>query len=182
MVRKWLPQSDILAHKNVILFISHGGLFGSFEGAERGKPMLYIPLYGDQYRNALRAEKRGYALKVAFLEITTDYLYSLITELINNKKYSDSAKKISSILRDNPIHAMDESMFWIEYVARHKGAAHLKSHAVNMSWFSYLLLDIVAVLLLGLLAVYLIISKVLRALFSKSKPTNGTESKKKKRN
>jgi len=48
MIRKWLPQSDILAHKNVVLFITHGGLFGTQEGLYRGVPMLFIPLYGDQ--------------------------------------------------------------------------------------------------------------------------------------
>lgn len=54
MIQKWLPQNDILAHPNVKLFITHSGLFGTFEALANGVPLMMIPFFGDQYRNVTK--------------------------------------------------------------------------------------------------------------------------------
>ena len=48
LVRKWLPQDDILAHENVKLFVTHGGLLSCIESIYRAKPVVGIPIFGDQ--------------------------------------------------------------------------------------------------------------------------------------
>lgn len=53
LVQKWMPQSDILAHKNVKVFITHGGLLSTQEGVFRAVPMLGIPIYCDQVQHNL---------------------------------------------------------------------------------------------------------------------------------
>jgi len=53
-------------------------------------------------------------------------------------------------------------VYWTEYVIRHKGAPHLKSHAFNLTWYQYFLLDVIAVVLLIILSVSYITLKMLR--------------------
>ncbi|XP_021702436.1 UDP-glucuronosyltransferase 2B7 [Aedes aegypti] len=149
LIRRWAPQNDILAHKNVILFISHGGLFGTFESMHHGVPTLFIPFFADQPRNAARGVRSGYARKLSFKDITEDSLFENIREMVQNKEYSTRAQEISVIFRDRLVDPMNESIFWMEYVMRNKGARHLKSQAVNLSLVQYLLLDIVASVLVA---------------------------------
>jgi len=60
-------------------------------------------------------------------------------------------------------------VYWTEYVIRHKGAPHLRSAALDLAWYQYFLLDVIAVLALvavcGLVAVYSISRAVIRRLF-----------------
>jgi len=53
-------------------------------------------------------------------------------------------------------------VYWTEYVIRHKGAPHLRSHALNLTWYQYFLLDIIAVVLLVIVSVCYIAFKTLQ--------------------
>lgn len=59
MIRKWFPQSDILAHPNTKLFISHCGLGGVNEAKFHGVPILGMPVFGDQPRNLAAIVRDG---------------------------------------------------------------------------------------------------------------------------
>lgn len=118
------------------------------QGIARGVPILMIPFFGDQHRNAIRAVRAGYAKILKFNNLSIEIFVNTINEMLTNSSYALKMKEISNIYRDNLMHPMDTAMFWIEYIIRHSGAKHLKSHAINMTWFSYLLLDVLLVNLL----------------------------------
>lgn len=144
MIRKWLPQSDILAHKNVKLFMTHGGVFGTQEGVHNAVPMLFMPIYSDQFRNAKRCVDAGYAEMLQFVDVTTKNVLEKVKIMLSDNKYAQRAKVVSKLFRDNPIDPMEEAMYWIEYTARHRGTDVFRSNGVNLPWYAHLHLDIVA--------------------------------------
>lgn len=75
------------------------------------------------------------------------------TNFLLNNRFSEAARRASSILRDNPIPIMDKAVFWIEYVIRHKGAPHLRTAANGLYWFQYYLLDVTAAILIAIVLV-----------------------------
>jgi glucuronosyltransferase len=70
-------------------------------------------------------------------------------------------------LRDQPLTPLEQAVYWTEYVIRHKGAPHLRSAVLDLAWYQYFLLDVIAVLGLAVGCVVLIVYMTLRAVWGK---------------
>lgn len=167
MISKWLPQDDVLAHPNIKLFISHCGKGGLSEAKYHGVPVLGIPIFGDQQSNVQIAVNEGWALQLLYSELTEEKFTLSLNEMLHNSTYSQVIKTLSLMFKDRPQHPVDNAAFWVEYVIRHRGAAHLQSPAVHLNFFQYYSLDVMAVLLTVIYLGFKISKCVLKALFRK---------------
>ncbi|MPC91787.1 UDP-glucuronosyltransferase [Portunus trituberculatus] len=163
-VNSWLPQQDILAHPNVKVFISHGGLLSLQESIFHATPLLVLPIFSDQPRNAMFVENSDIGRMLVWDELTVDSLVDALTDIINNTKYKDNVVRMSASLRDQPTTPQERAVFWTEYVIRHRGAPQLRCPAAQQSWVEFLMLDVVGLLLVVLLLLLLLIHRLLRAL------------------
>lgn len=84
--KSWWPQDDILAHPNVKVFITHGGLLGSTEAIYHGVPVIGIPIFGDQELNMARAQRSGYGLTVNYRNLTQEALTWALNEVLYDPK------------------------------------------------------------------------------------------------
>ena len=63
--------------------------------------------------------------------------------------YRRNAQKLSRLFRDRPQTPLETAVFWTEYVIRHGGAPHMRSAELDLTWYQYLLLDVIAVIVLS---------------------------------
>jgi len=168
ILRKWLPQPGILAHPNLALFLTHGGLNSQLEAINAGVPTVAIPFFGDQKYNVRFNEYHEIGAKLDYRSLSEETLLSAINKVLKDSRYRDNARRMSRIFRDRPVAPADSVVFWTEYVLRHAGARHLQPAAARLPWYQLWLLDVVAVVVLAVLAAvvvpYLVIRKLLAAL------------------
>lgn len=130
-----------------------------------------------QFLNVNKAQRAGFAIQLFYPNITETSLKWALNELLENPKYTEIVRGVSKQFRGRPIPPLNESIYWIEYIIEHKGADHIQSSAKNMSWFSFMLLDIMLffVVIAGVL-IYLI-----SAVLSKFRKPAAPKSKKNKK-
>lgn len=84
--KEWFPQQDVLAHKNVKVFVSQVGLQSMEEAIHREVPVVGIPFLGDQPLNALKVEKLNIGVILDHNTITKEQLKNAILSVAQNSK------------------------------------------------------------------------------------------------
>ncbi|CAJ1086676.1 UDP-glucuronosyltransferase 2B20-like [Xyrichtys novacula] len=139
---KWLPQNDVLGHPKTRAFVAHGGTNGMYEAIYHGVPVVGLPLFFDQFDNILRLKVRGAARMVEAGSLTEESFLEALKDVLETPSYSNNMKRLSQLHQDLPMSPMDTAVFWIEYVIRNKGAAHLQAAGFSLPWYSYFCLDV----------------------------------------
>ncbi len=148
-----------MGHNKTVLFITHCGANGQFEALYHGVPMISIPLFAEQHKNAKRAEYKGFSKTVDIMKFTPEELIKDINEVINNSSYRESIAQASGVFRCSMLNPQQRAAWWVDHVIKH-GGSNLRSHALDMPWYLYLMLDIFLFVFGTLILVLLIISKI----------------------
>lgn len=163
-IMKWTPQQELLRHPNVKVFVFQGGLQSLEESVYGDVPVVVVPFFGDQHGNAKKVVESGVGLSIDFLDVTKDKLKAIILEVAENKKYKEKTVEFHTIAIDQPMTGLEKSVWWIEYVIRHKGAKHLQNPAVKMPLYEYFMLDVFAFLFVIIFVVIYVLYKLIALL------------------
>lgn len=94
---KYLNQLAIL--KRADLVITHGGNNTFVETLYFGKPMIVLPLFGDQHDNATRVKDLGIGRSFNPYKVTEEELLGAIDDILSDRELSERMRKIGENVR-----------------------------------------------------------------------------------
>ena len=66
-----------------------------------------------------------------------------VEHILRNSTYKETIQKASVIFKSWPMSPKERAAYWLEHIMKY-GSDHLKSHAVEMPFYQYAMLDILA--------------------------------------
>ena len=97
-IEKFTPQPEVLAHKNVKVFLSHCGWGGVTDATAVGVPILGFPGMQDQFTNARMVEEAGAGILLA--DDFSNLVESTKRVLKNHAEYQKKSKAAGDALRE----------------------------------------------------------------------------------
>lgn len=168
VILSWLPQNDLLAHNNTKLFITHCGNNGQYEALHHGVPMIGFPLFAEQAHNCQRAALKRFGVEMNIHQFTSEQLVRNIELVIGDGSYLAEIHKASEIWRSDPMTPRQRAAYWVEHVLQF-GSQHLRSYAVDMPFYQFMMLDILAFLICILIFVALTLKCIIGFIIRKAR-------------
>jgi len=144
IVRKWIPQQDLLGHPSIGAFFTHAGILSVHEAVYHAVPMIALPFISDQDQNARNIANKGIGVQLNIKTLTEENIKHSINQVMTNTCYSSAVRRLSKVFKDRETKPVDKAVYWMEYVLRHNGAAHLQPISKNMSFIQLYLIDVIA--------------------------------------
>ncbi|VDK53146.1 unnamed protein product [Anisakis simplex] len=153
-ILRWIPQKDLMRHPKTRLLIAHGGYNSLLETAQAGVPAILMPLFADQFINAKRAQRFGFALTLNKLELSPDIVKKTMQSILTNPIYAENAKRLASMLSDKPFTEPYAVLSHRLRLAVSPRDYFMLKAAQNLSFLQYHCLDLGAILLCIFIVVY----------------------------
>ncbi|XP_014669438.1 PREDICTED: UDP-glucuronosyltransferase 2B31-like isoform X1 [Priapulus caudatus] len=143
---EWAPQNDLLGHSKVASFITHGGINGLWQAICHATPVVVMPIFADQFRNAHMAQERGIGEMIDFHTITTESLQSALRRVVENDAYAARVRQLSKLYHHSLPMSPDETVsFWVNYTMLY--ADQQAPAYTELNFLQYWLIDVIACLL-----------------------------------
>jgi len=98
--------------------------------------------------NAVRMQYRGYGVNLGRMrDVSAQKLITGVRDVINNRSIADNVRVASAVFQSRPQNPRQRAAWWVDHVMRH-GGRHMHSYALDMAWYEYLMLDLLAVFVL----------------------------------
>ncbi|CAB3405818.1 unnamed protein product [Caenorhabditis bovis] len=164
-VVSWMPQNDLLADNRITLFWTHGGLGSLMESAHKGVPLLVVPIFGDQMRNAQISKRHGAGVIFDKMELgNSQKLIKTLKEMLENPSYKENALLLAKILATNRISPRQKLLEVIEFAGSFGPMPRFTSNSKHFSLIKYYNADLLLYFIVLVLFTIWIFSRIVTSL------------------
>nr|AHX56956.1 UDP-glycosyltransferase 213A1 [Strigamia maritima] len=170
---EWIPQKDLLAHKNIRAFITHAGLLSLQEAFHNQVPTVTLPVFADQPQNTAFLTSLNLTIPLSWDTLSVENIIDAVTRAAEDETLRQNVARVSRIFKDTSESPLNKSVFWMEYIMRHKGAPLLQPAAKELNLIQYFIIDVllflffilVLVVVISYYVIYFVIRKFRKLIF-----------------
>ncbi|KAF7633026.1 hypothetical protein Mgra_00007607, partial [Meloidogyne graminicola] len=147
-------------HPRIKLFITHSGYNSLLEAAKSGVPVLSIPFFLDQFRNARIPERNGWGInfdKRLLLKSSNEFKDAIIN-ILEDKRFKLNAERTKKLIMTKPFSSEQRLLASFKFLEQNGGnMKELLPESRNLSTIELYNLDIIFLIIICLVFVFLTI-------------------------